>query len=167
MQVDDHGVARGTRSTNLASKPILHVVPCARDPGLGTTRLPPRNQLLVDHLRRPDDRNALTIDGRPPRLECLSLIPPTTNDRHARTLGITQRVLHANGAVIHTVIVGNRDNIDTTELDRLEGRGGSTEQVCLVRRRCASISDYRLEIDHRDISTPQDLAHRRENLSRV
>ncbi len=153
MEEDDDGVRALAGAPDLLEQP--------RD-GLrgGEARLrrpggPALDEVVVQDLRRGEDRDALSPHGLPVRRVCLLAVEPDADDREAVAPRSRERVAQARLSEVHTVVVGHRRDVDRSAVERLE-RARRRAEGERLRGRGPAVRHRCLEVDHRDVGLVQD-----------
>ncbi len=128
--------------------------------GLGGRRRPGRLQVAVDDLGGGDDCDPLSVDHRRERREGLGRVLSDPEDGVPGAPPGGDRHLQAGLSAVLAVVVGLGHERGPRRLEGVERRGGCVEVVGLrLRVRAGAVGHGRLEVDHREIGTGQQLRH--------
>ena len=124
----------------------------ARLPGPGGPAL---DEVVVEHLRRGEDCDALASHGLAVRRVGLLAVAPDADHREAVAPRRSERVAQARLSEVHAVVVGHRRDVDRPAAERLERARGRAEGERL-RGGGAAVRHRGLEVDHRDVGLLED-----------
>ena len=106
------------------------------EPGLAGPGRPRGDQVVVEDLGRPEDRDALTVHRPPVRRIRLPVVAADADDREPVPLRRGERVAEPRHAEVHAVVVGHGSDVDRPAPKRGErGRGRAEGERLRGRRR--------------------------------
>ena len=131
-------------------------------PGLSGPAVHAEIELVVEHLGGADERDALAVDRAAERSIRLLCVQPDPDDREAVVPRGGERVAKPCFAVVETVVVGHRCDVDSARRERGEGARRGAEDELLRRRRTAG-RDRGLEVHDGEVGTAEHRADGIEN----
>ena len=123
-------------------------------PGLPRARGPRRDQVIVEDLRRSDDRDPLPVHRLPERGVRALRVQAGADDREPVALRRRHRVAEARLPVVHAVVVRERRDVDRASAQGRERARRRAEDE-LLDGGAAPVRDRGLEVDDREVGLPE------------